>query len=110
MVQCVKALDSPFAAIADPTRRSILTQLARRDAPIGELAQSFSMTLTGLKKHVAVLEDARLVTAKKAGRVRTCTLGPRRLEREAGWIAGFQKMIDDRFDRLEALLERTANN
>ena len=74
---------------------------------ITELADAFDMTLTGIKKHVALLEYARLVTTKKVGRVRTCAIGPRKLEREAAWIADFQKMIDDRFDRLEALLTQT---
>jgi DNA-binding transcriptional ArsR family regulator len=106
MVQYAAALDSTFAAVADPVRRGILTLLGRRDASITELADSFGMTLTGVKKHVAILEQTRLVTTKKEGRVRTCRIGPRKLEREAEWIAGFQQMIDARFDRLEALLER----
>ena len=109
MVQYSSTLDSAFAAVADPTRRGILTQLGRRDASISELAGSFEMTLTGMKKHVAVLEDAGLVMTKKAGRVRTCRLGARRLEREAEWITRFQKLIDDRFDRLEALVEHTTD-
>ena len=106
MVQYASTLDSTFAAVADPTRRGILAHLGRRDASITELADTFAMTLTGIKKHVAVLEQTRLVTTKKEGRVRTCRIGPRTLEREAEWIASFQRMIDDRFDRLEALLSR----
>ncbi len=109
MVQCSSALDSTFAAVADPTRRGILEHLGRRDASISELAETFAMTLTGMKKHVAVLEHTSLVTTKKEGRVRTCRIGPRMFEREAAWIASFQQMIDDRFDRLEALLERTTD-
>ena len=107
MVQYTTTLDSTFAAVADPTRRGILAYLGRRDASITELADAFAMTLTGMKKHVAVLEQTRLVATKKEGRVRTCRIGPRKLEREAEWIARFQQMIDDRFDRLEALLGRT---
>ena len=106
MVQHSAALDTTFAAVADPVRRGILTLLGRRDASITELAESFEMTLTGIKKHVTILEQTRLVTTKKEGRVRTCRIGPRKLEREAEWIASFQEMIDARFDRLEALLER----
>ena len=107
MVQYSRVLDTSFGAVADATRRGILERLGRGDASISELAGAFDMTLTGMKKHVAVLEDARLVTTKKEGRVRMCRLGERRLETEAQWIEKFQRMIDDRFDRLEALLERT---
>jgi len=100
-------LDASFAAVADPTRRGILERLGRAEASISELAESFDMTLTGIKKHVAVLEDARLVTSRKTGRVRTCRLGPRRLEQEAEWIEKCQHLVDASFDRLEALLERS---
>ena len=108
MVQYTRDLDSSFAAVADPTRRGILELLGSRDASISQLAESFDMTLTGIKKHVGVLEDARLVTTSKTGRVRTCRLGPRRLDKEVAWIEKYQRMMDDRFNRLEALLERTA--
>jgi DNA-binding transcriptional ArsR family regulator len=108
MVQYSSAsLDASFAAVADPTRRGILERLGRAEASISELAESFDMTLTGIKKHVAVLEDARLVTSRKTGRVRTCRLGPRRLEKEAEWIEKCQRLMDASFDRLEALLERS---
>ena len=108
MVQYSSAtLDASFAAVADPTRRGILERLGRADASISELAESFDMTLTGIKKHVAVLEDARLVTSRKTGRVRTCRLGPRRLEKEAEWIEKCQRLMDASFDRLESLLERS---
>lgn len=96
-----------FGAVADPTRRGILESLGRADASITELAASFDMTLTGIKKHVGILEAARLVTTRKEGRVRTCRLGPRRLEREAAWIEKYQQLMEARFTRLEALLERT---
>jgi len=107
MVQYSADLDSAFAAVADSTRRGILERLGRADASITQLAHSFAMTLTGMKKHVAVLEGARLVTTRKEGRVRTCRIGPRRLAHEAAWIEKYQQLMDDRFNRLEALLERT---
>src|SRR3989475_5663026 len=75
-------LDTSFAALSDATRRGVLEQLGRDDASITDLAEKFHMTLTGMKKHVGVLEQAGLVTTKKIGRVRTCHLGPRRLEEE----------------------------
>ncbi|MES1259644.1 MAG: metalloregulator ArsR/SmtB family transcription factor, partial [Gemmatimonadota bacterium] len=86
MVHYQAALDSAFTAVADPTRRGILERLGRADASISELADAFRMTLTGIKKHVGILEQARLVTTRKAGRVRTCRIGPRRLAEEAAWI------------------------
>jgi DNA-binding transcriptional ArsR family regulator len=107
MVQYSSNLDTAFAAVADPTRRGILERLGRGDASISQLAQSFAMTLTGIKKHVGVLEGARLVTTRKAGRVRTCRIGPRRLEPEAAWIATYQHAMEARLTRLEAFLERT---
>ena len=107
MVQYSPALDSAFAAIADPTRRGILERLGRSDAAISELAEQFEMTLTGMKKHVRVLEDAKLVTTEKVGRVRTCRLGPRRLDQEAAWIAAHRRMLEARLNRLEDFLERT---
>ena len=107
MVQYQRQLDSAFAALADPTRRGILVRLGRSDASITELADRFKMSLTGMKKHVRVLEDARLVTTEKAGRVRTARLGPRRLEDESAWIEMYRKMLNDRLNRLEDFLERT---
>jgi DNA-binding transcriptional ArsR family regulator len=107
MVQFSRHLDSSFAALADPTRRGIIERLGRGDASITELSERFDMTLTGMKKHVQVLEDAGLVTTEKLGRVRTCRLGPRRLEEETMWMLEYQRMLADRFDRLAAFLERT---
>src|SRR3978361_375982 len=78
--------DASFAALSDATRRGVLEQLGRADASITDLAETFHMTLTGMKKHVGVLEQAGLVTTKKIGRVRTCRLGPRRLEEETAWL------------------------
>ena len=107
MVQYSSDLDAAFAAVADPTRRGILERLGRQKASITELAEAFEMTLTGIKKHVKVLEDAGLVQTRKVGRVRTCTLGPRRLTAEAAWIARYQQMVEARLDSLGEFLERT---
>jgi len=107
MVQYSSDLDTVFAAVADPTRRGILERLGRREASITELAETFEMTLTGMKKHVRVLEDAGLVQTKKVGRVRTCALGKRRLTAEAAWIAKYQQMLEAQLDSLGAFLERT---
>ena len=106
MVQYSAKLDRAFAAVADPVRRGVLERLGRRDASITELADAFDMTLTGMKKHVQVLEDAGLVTTEKVGRVRQCALGPRRLEDEVAWINKYQEMLEARLDRLGKFLER----
>ena len=98
-------LDASFAAIADATRRGVLEQLGRADASITELAQKFDMTLTGMKKHVGVLEQAGLVSTEKVGRVRTCKLGPRRLEQETAWIERYHQLWASRFDELDKVLE-----
>ena len=110
MVHYSNRLDAAFAALSDPTRRGILERLARADASIGELADGFEMTLTGVKKHVSILESAGLVDTKKVGRVRRCTLGKRRLDIEAAWMARHQQMLEARLDRLGAFLERTKGN
>ena len=107
MVQYSRSLDRTFAAVADPTRRGILRRLSQGDASITDLATTFRMTLTGMKKHVRVLEGARLVTTRKVGRVRSCRAGPWRLEQEADWIVQYQEMLVGRFNRLEEFLERT---
>ena len=107
MVQYPSRLDNAFTAVADPTRRGILERLGRRQASITELAESFDMTLTGMKKHVRLLEDTGLVRTEKIGRVRICRLGPRRLAEEAAWIGKYQEMLDARLDSLEKFLERT---
>lgn len=107
MVQYSDGLDETFGALADRTRRSILERLGDGEASISELADQFGMTLTGVKKHVRVLEDAGLVTTEKVGRVRRCRLGPRRLQEETAWIARYQEMLEARLDRLGEFLERT---
>ncbi len=98
--------NTSFGALADATRRGVLEQLARGDASITELADKFEMTLTGMKKHVGVLEDAGLVTTEKIGRVRTCRLGSRRLEEEAAWIERFHQLWSARFDALDRVIEQ----
>jgi DNA-binding transcriptional ArsR family regulator len=107
MVQYHSRLDAGFSALADGTRRAILERLGSGEASISDLAGSFDMTLTGMKKHVQLLEDAGLVSTEKVGRVRTCKLGPRRLEDELAWIGMYRRMLDARLDRLGAFLERT---
>lgn len=107
MVQYQQVLDKSFAAFSDPTRRGILERLGRREASISELADAFRMSLTGMKKHVRVLEDAGLVQTEKVGRVRHCRLGARRLDAEAAWIAKYQEMLESRLNRLGEFLERT---
>jgi DNA-binding transcriptional ArsR family regulator len=98
-------LDASFAALSDATRRGVLEQLGRADASITELAGKFRMTLTGMKKHVGVLEQAGLVTTQKVGRVRTCKLGLRRLGEEAAWIERHRQLWDARFDELDKVVE-----
>jgi DNA-binding transcriptional ArsR family regulator len=98
--------DNSFGAISDATRRGVLEQLGRTDASITELAERFDMTLTGMKKHVSVLEQAGLVTTAKVGRVRTCKLGGRGLEEEAAWIERYRQMWAARFEELDKVVEQ----
>jgi DNA-binding transcriptional ArsR family regulator len=106
MVQYARArLDASFAALSDATRRGVLEQLGRSDASITDLAEKFHMTLTGMKKHVGVLERAGLVTTEKVGRVRTCKLGTRRFEEEAAWLERYHQVWDSRFDELDKVVE-----
>src|SRR5437868_326808 len=106
MVQYITArLDASFSALSDATRRGVLEQLGRADASITDLAEKFHMTLTGMKKHVSVLEQAGLVITEKVGRVRTCKLGLRRLEDEAAWIERYRQLWAARFDELDKVIE-----
>ena len=98
-------LDASFAALSDATRRGVLEQLGRADASITDLSEKFHMTLTGMKKHVGVLEHAGLVTTEKVGRVRTCRLSRRRLEEETAWIEGHRQLWASRFDELDHVVE-----
>jgi DNA-binding transcriptional ArsR family regulator len=98
-------LDATFSALSDATRRGILEQLGHSDASITDLAKNFDMTLTGMKKHVGLLEEAGLVTTEKVGRVRTCRLGSRRLEEEAAWIEGYRQSWAARFNELDKIIE-----
>jgi DNA-binding transcriptional ArsR family regulator len=103
-------LDASFAALSDATRRGVLEQLGRSDASITDLAEKFRMTLTGMKKHVGVLEQAGLVTTEKVGRVRTCKLGPLRLDDETAWIERYCQLWDARFDALDEIVEQLKRN
>ena len=106
MVQCSTApLDTSFGALSDATRRGVLEQLGRADASITDLAEKFDMTLTGMKKHVGVLEQAGLVTTEKVGRVRTCRLGSGRLEVETAWIERYRQLWAARFDELDKVVD-----
>jgi DNA-binding transcriptional ArsR family regulator len=106
MVQYSHAhLDASFAALSDNTRRGVLEQLARAEASITDLAAKFNMTLTGMKKHVGVLERAGLVTTEKLGRVRTCKIGPHRLEEVTSWIEKYRVLWDARFAELDKVVE-----
>ena len=106
MVQYTQArLDTAFAALSDATRRGVLEQLGRSDASITTLAERFRMSLTGMKKHVGVLEQAGLVTTQKVGRVRHCKLGLRRLEEEWAWLERYRRVWDARFDELDKVVD-----
>lgn len=98
-----------FAALADPTRRGVLEHLATRDASITDLADEFAMTLTGMKKHIGVLEHAGLVTTEKVGRVRTCRIGPSQLVEELEWILRYRELWAERFDALDRVLTELKN-
>ncbi|HEV7805323.1 MAG TPA: metalloregulator ArsR/SmtB family transcription factor [Solirubrobacteraceae bacterium] len=100
-------IDRTLSALADPTRRGVLERLGRGSATITELAEPFAISLTGMKKHVHVLEEAELVTTEKVGRARRCSLGPRRLDDVQEWMEMYRRMLDERLDRFGELLERT---
>ncbi|HEX8251617.1 MAG TPA: helix-turn-helix domain-containing protein [Thermoanaerobaculia bacterium] len=107
MVQFPAArLNLSFAALSDATRRGVLEQLGRADCSITALAETFHMTLTGMKKHVGILEQAGLVCTEKVGRVRTCRLGSRRLEEETAWLERYQQLWEARFDELDNVVEQ----
>ncbi|HQY15413.1 MAG: helix-turn-helix transcriptional regulator [Actinobacteria bacterium] len=106
MVQYATAhLDASFAALADGTRRGVLEQLGRGESSITDLAEQFHMTLTGMRKHVGVLEDAGLVTTEKVGRVRHCRIGTRRLDEVTAWIDNYHQLWDERFSELDKVIE-----
>jgi DNA-binding transcriptional ArsR family regulator len=100
-------VDQTFAALADPTRRGVLERLGRAPASISELAEPFEISLTGMKKHVQVLEDAGLVSTAKVGRTRVCDLGPQGLDAAEDWMDAYRRMLNQRLDRLGELLQRT---
>ena len=106
MVQYTRThFDASFAALSDATRRGVLEQLGRADASITDLAEKFHMTLTGMKKHVGILEQAGLVTTEKVGRVRNCKLGTHRLKEETAWLERHRQLWDSRFDELDNVVE-----
>ncbi len=98
-------LDASFTALSDVTRRGVLEQLGRAEASITDLAEKFDMTLTGMKKHVAILERAGLVITQKIGRVRTCKIGPQRLEEATAWLDKYRQLWAARFDELDRVIE-----
>jgi DNA-binding transcriptional ArsR family regulator len=103
-------IDRTLSALADPTRRQLLERLGRGNASITELAEPYGISLTGMKKHVRVLEDAGLVTTEKVGRVRRCSVGPRRLEDLEAWMGMYRRMLEERLDRFEELVQRTTGD
>jgi DNA-binding transcriptional ArsR family regulator len=106
MVQYQASLDRTFAALGDPTRRAILEQLSHLgSATVSDLAEPFDITLTGLKKHLGVLEAVELITTEKVGRSRHCRVGPRTLDDARHWIGDYQRMVEARFDRLGQFLD-----
>jgi DNA-binding transcriptional ArsR family regulator len=106
MVQYLSDLDGAFAALSDPTRRAILERLGAGGATISELAATAGISLTGIGKHVRVLEEAGLLSTEKRGRTRHCRLGPQRLESALGWIEDYRRGWEQRFDRVEEIIER----
>jgi DNA-binding transcriptional ArsR family regulator len=100
-----QGFDASFAALSDVTRRGVLEQLARANASITDLADKFRMSLTGMKKHVGVLEQAGLVITEKVGRVRTCRLGLHRLDAEVAWLEAYRQLWEARFDALDRVVE-----
>jgi DNA-binding transcriptional ArsR family regulator len=105
-LQTDPSIDRTLSALSDPTRRSVLVRLGRGTATITELAEPFGISLTGMKKHVRVLEEAGLVSTEKVGRARQCSLGERRLDDVEEWIGIYRRMLDERLDRFGELLER----
>jgi DNA-binding transcriptional ArsR family regulator len=106
MVQYFEAhLDASFAALADGTRRGVLEQLGHAESSITDLAEKFDMTLTGMRKHVGVLEEAGLVITEKVGRVRNCRIGAHRLDEVATWIDSYHQLWDARFGELDKVVE-----
>src|SRR5215213_3079821 len=107
MVQYAPTVDRAFAALADPTRRAVLERLGAGSATVSELAEPFSISLTGMKKHLRVLEEAGLVRTEKVGRSRVCTAAPRPLDDVRAWTETYRRMLDERMDRLAELLDHT---
>ena len=100
-------IDLTLGAIADPTRRQVLERLGEGGATISELAEPFGISLTGMRKHLRVLEDAGLVATERIGRTRVCTLGPERLHDVDAWITDYRQMLEARLERLVTQLKRS---
>lgn len=100
-------IDLTLSAISDPIRRQVLERLGEGSATVSELADPFEITLTGMRKHVRVLEDAGLVATERVGRARICTLGPERLDDVDAWIADYRRILEKRLDRLVKQLKRS---
>jgi DNA-binding transcriptional ArsR family regulator len=100
-------IDRTLSAIADPTRRQVLERLGEGSATISELAEPFGVSLTGMRKHVQVLEDAGLVATERVGRTRLCTLGPERLDDVDAWIAAYRQILEKRLERLVKQLKKS---
>jgi DNA-binding transcriptional ArsR family regulator len=110
MVQYLTAqLDASFAALSDSTRRGVLEQLGRREASVSDLAERFDMTITGMRKHVGVLEAAGLVSTEKVGRVRICRIGDHRLDDVTAWIDRYHQLWDERFQALDLVIDELMN-
>lgn len=105
MVNYSSALDATFSALADPTRRAILSRLARGERTVSELAAPFDVSLPAISKHLRVLEGAGLLVREKDGRVRRCHLAPRPLHDASRWIERYRRFWEESFQRLDALLD-----
>lgn len=103
-------LDTSFGALADPTRRAILAQLASGEATVMELAQPFSMSQPAVSRHLKVLESAGLIYRRVEGTKRPCRLAPRALDEIDQWLTQLRKGFEANFDRLDALLAQPSNN
>ncbi|HMR48975.1 MAG TPA: metalloregulator ArsR/SmtB family transcription factor [Arachnia sp.] len=98
-------LDDAFGALSDATRRGVLEHLGHHEASITDLAHRFQMTLTGMSKHICILEQAGLVVSEKVGRVRICRVGPRHLEEAATWLEQYRRLWEARFTALDEIVE-----
>jgi len=101
-------LSLTFAALADPTRRAILTRLSAGEATVNQLAEPFALTQQAISKHVKVLEGARLISRSRAAQARPCRIEPAGFEVVADWIDGHRQLWQERYDRLDRHLAELA--